>query len=477
MTNRSIVIHGHFYQPPREDPWLGSVLPEPSAEPDHDWNARIERECYGPIVSAPRPAGDPIRGPLNALEWMSFDFGPTLLRWLEREARPTYEAILEADRRSLARNGGHGNAMAAPYHHVILPLCSRLDKRTEVRWGIADFRRRFGRDPEGMWLPEAAVDDETLDVLAAEGIAYTALAARQLERRPPRGRPAAYRTGDGRSIALFTFDDDLSNEIAFGAMTGEPDAWLARVVALAEEAGDAEPWLIAVATDGETYGHHHKDGVKALAAVLGELGRSDTLGLANFGSVLARVSPGDGAVLIEPSAWSCPHGVDRWRTDCGCKMAPEEESQQRWRAPLRGALDWLAGELDPIYEREAEPIFAAPWDVLDRYGEVISGADADRARFARSAAGADETERALDLLELQRHRRCMFTSCAWYFDDLTGLENTYALRHAARAIELAGCESDRLERGLIERLAEAPVNAEEYRDGAELYRARACPHR
>jgi alpha-amylase/alpha-mannosidase (GH57 family) len=403
---------------------------------------------------------------------MSFDFGPTLLRWLEREAKDTYEAILEADRQSLETNGGHGNAMAAPYHHVILPLSSRREKRTEVRWGIADFRRRFGRDPEGMWLPETAVDDETLDVLAAEGIAYTVLAPRQIENAPERGMPAAFRTEGGRTIAVFVFDGALSHDIAFGSMTREPDAWVARVASLAEKASEAEPWLLALATDGETYGHHHKGGEMALAAALEGLDGKESIRVENFGSVLTRVSPQDGATLVEPSAWSCPHGVDRWRTDCGCKMAPEEESQQRWRAPLRDALEWLAGQLDPIYEREAAPLFGDPWSTLDRYGEVASATEDDRMRFAQKATRTGRPDRAFELLELQRHRLCMFTSCAWFFDDLTGLENSYALRHAARAIELTGSESGHLESGLLEHLAKAPVNDEELRDGAELYGAR-----
>ena len=474
-ASRSIIIHGHFYQPPREDPWLDRVLPEASAAPCNDWNERIERECYGRLVAVPPPDEGAAQGRLNVLSRVSFDFGPTLLRWLEREARATYEAVLEADRQSRVVNGGHGNAMAAPYHHVILPLCSLREKRTEVRWGIADFRRRFGRPPEGMWLPETAVDDETLEVLAAEGIAYTVLAPHQVDAAPKRGLPAAYRTGGGREITLFVFDGALSHDIAFGAMTREPDRWLDRAVSLASSAVGEEPWLLTLATDGETYGHHHKGGELALAAALQGLDRRETIRIENFGAFLARVSPVEGASLVEPSAWSCPHGVDRWRTDCGCKMTPEKDSQQRWREPFRQALEWLAGELDQVYESEAASLFGDPWDTLDRYGEVAAGSDAERARFAEAAAGSGDAGRAFELLEIQRHRLCMFTSCAWFFDDLTGLESTYALRHAARAIELAGPAADSLERGLLERLAKAPVSDDEFRDGAELYRARARP--
>ena len=394
---RSIVIHGHFYQPPRDDPRTGIIPLEPNAAPYHDWNERIEQECYARVA--------------GSLASVSFDFGPTLLEWMERQAPETYAAVLAADRAS-------GNAVAMPYHHVILPLSPRRDKTTEVRWGIADFRRRFGREPEGMWLPETAVDDETLDVLAAEGIRFTILAPHQVERVPAGGLPGWYRTGGGRRIALFIYDGPLSHGVAFGPLVNDAVAWVER---LTSAAGD----LVAIATDGETYGHHHKGGDVTLARVL------ESIETENFASFLARRPPEEEVRLVAPSSWSCPHGVERWRTECGCRAAPERATQQRWRAPLRAALDWLSGELRGAFERDG---------------------------------------RALPT-ELEHQLLRMFTSCGWFFDDIAGIESVIVLRSAARAIELAGPppEQARLEAGLLERLALAPSNDPAVGSGRELY--------
>jgi len=395
---RSIVIHGHFYQPPRDDPRTGTIPLEPNAAPCHDWNVRIEQECYARVA--------------GSLASLSFDFGPTLLEWMERHAPETYAAVLAADRAS-------GNAVAMPYHHVILPLCPRRDKTTEVRWGIADFRRRFGREPEGMWLPETAVDHETLDVLAEEGIRFTILAPHQVERAPAGGLPGWYRTAGGHRIALFIYDGSLSHGVAFGPLVNDAGEWVRR---LTSASGD----LVSIATDGETYGHHHKGGDVTLARVL------ETIETDNFASFLARRPPEEEVRLVAPSSWSCPHGVERWRAECGCRAAPERATQQRWRAPLRAALDWLSGEIRSAFER----------------------------------AG-----RALPT-ELEHQLLRMFTSCGWFFDDIAGLESVIVLRSAARAIELAGLAgagAARLEAGLLERLALAPSNDASVGSGRELY--------
>ena len=395
--SRSIVIHGHFYQPPRDDPRTGIIPVEINAAPDHDWNERIERECYAPIAPS--------------LASLSFNFGPTLLDWMEHHAPDTYAAVVAADRAS-------GNAVAMPYHHVILPLCPRRDKTTEVRWGIADFRRRFGREPEGMWLPETAVDHETLDVLAEEGIRFTILAPHQVERAPAGGLPGWYRTAAGGRIAIFTYDGGLSHGVAFGPLVNDAGAWMDRLTSAPGE-------LVAIATDGETYGHHHKNGVATLARVV------ETIKTENFASFLARRPPVEEVRLVSPSSWSCPHGVERWRAECGCRAAPERATQQRWRAPLRAALDWLSSEVRAGYAAEGRAIPAA--------------------------------------LEHQLLR--MFTSCGWFFDDIAGIESVIVLRSAARAIELAGPppEQARLEAGLLERLAQAPSNDPAVGSGRELY--------
>jgi len=393
--SRSIVIHGHFYQPPRDDPRTGIIPAELNAAPDHDWNERIERECYAPVAPS--------------LTSLSFDFGPTLLDWMERHAPETYAAVLAADRAS-------GNAVAMPYHHVILPLCPRRDKTTEVRWGIADFRRRFGREPEGMWLPETAVDHETLDVLAEEGIRFTILAPHQVERAPVGGLPGWYRTAGDRRIAIFTYDGGLSHGVAFGPLVNDAGAWIERLTAAPGE-------LVSIATDGETYGHHHKNGIATLARVV------ETIETESFASFLARRPPEEEVRLVSPSSWSCPHGVERWRAECGCRAAPERGTQQRWRAPLRAALDWLSEEIRSAFEREARVLPTA--------------------------------------LEHQLLR--MFTSCGWFFDDIAGIESVIVLRSAARAIELAGPIGAPLEAGLLERLAEAPSNDPAVVSGRELY--------
>ena len=451
----SVVIHGHFYQPPREDPWLDEVEAEPSAAPFHDWNQRVERDCYRAVVAARLYGPDGrIAHIVNTLASTSFDFGPTLLEWMERAAPPTYAAVLEADRSSRDRHGGHGNAIAMPYHHAILPLSSRRDKVTEVRWGIADFRRRFGRDPAGMWLPETAVDDETLDVLAAEGIQFTILAPHQVARPPAGGLPGRYRTAGGRTIALFIYDGALSHDVAFGKVLGNAQVWADRMVGDRGPTGSAQ--LVAVATDGETYGHHHAFGEVALAWVLDHLGRRGDVRVENFAAFLARHPPTEDVTLVAPSSWSCPHGVERWRADCGCRYAPERPTQQRWRAPLREALDWLAGELHALFEREGSQLFADPWAARDGYGAV-------------------EQVRGRELLELERNALRMFTSCGWFFDDIAGIEALQVLRYAARAIDLAGADAPRLAAGLLERLARAPSNDPAAGTGRDLYLSRVQP--
>jgi len=472
LSVRSVVIHGHFYQPPREDPWLNQIAAEPSAAPYHDWNQRIERESYRAVVAARVYAPDGrIAQIVNTLVSISFNFGATLLEWLEREAPETYAAVLEADRASRARHAGHGNAIAMPYHHVILPLGSRRDKVTEVRWGIADFRRRFGRDPEGMWLPETAVDPETLDVLAAEGIAFTILAPHQVEHAPPDGSAGRYRTPGGRSIALFVYDGAISHDVAFGPLLKDAVAWAKRLLSAGKSG--TERRLVAVATDGETYGHHHKFGEVALAWVLRELERRRDVRVENFAAFLARHRAEQEVKLVAPTSWSCAHGVERWRADCGCRMAPERPTQQRWRTPLREALDWLAGELHARFEREGGALFQDPWAARDAYGTVVGGAAAGIAQFVaqRLRPGADRSgeRRAPELLELERNALRMFTSCGWFFDDIAGIETIQILRYAARAIELAGADAARLEAGVLERLARAQSNAPAEGTGRDVY--------
>ena len=528
---RSIVIHGHFYQPPRENPWLEEVEREASAAPHHDWNARIEQECYRPVVAARVLAPDGrISRIVNTLEYISFNFGPTLLEWLEFAAPDTYARILDADRKSLARLG-HGNAIAQPYHHAILPLSTRRDKVTEVRWGIADFRRRFGRDPEGMWLPETALDDETLDVLAQEGIRFTIVAPGQVRSVPNDGHPGRYTTANGRTIALCIYDGDISHGIAFGGLLRDASVWAKRMLArtdrrhtprdtahAAVEAGHWEPdpesdggtrplttgefraltatgelmtrktrhRLLSAATDGETYGHHHRFGEMALARLVIDLSATRSVQVENFASYLAERPATEDVEIVAPSAWSCAHGVERWRSNCSCRM--RGGTNQEWRTPLRDAIASLADGLHEIYEREAKRYFDDPWAVRDAYGEVVATPERIAAWVAERVkpVASDEAQRVAEspfpvpgsqfpppspqsLLEMERGALRIFTSCAWFFDDIGGLEPIEVLRYAARAIELAGPPGAQLEEAFVARLADAKSNEPGIGTGRDVY--------
>jgi len=478
MPPRSVVLHGHFYQPPRENPWLGYVEAEASAAPHHDWNRRIEQECYRAVAAARIPdAAGRIARIVNTLDWISFDFGATLLEWLEAEAPATYRAVLEADRRSAARTG-YGNAVAAPYHHVILPLSTRRDKVTEVRWGIADFRRRFGREPHGMWLPETGVDEETLEVVAAHGIRFTILAPHQVKRVPAGGLPGRFRTRGGREIALFLYDGPLSHDLAFGPLLDDAFAWAARVMATGDAAG-GPPALVSLAADGETFGHHHRFGEMALARFLDVIERRPDAAVTNYAAFLAANPPVETVELVAPSAWSCPHGVDRWRTDCGCRVAPERGWHQKWRAPLRAAVEWLAGELDRVFESDGGALYRDVWAARDAYGAARADGGAAVGELvaaqAAHALAAAESLRARELLEMEHHAQAMFTSCAWFFDDIGGLEPLQVLRYAARALELAGPAAGPLSTSFADRLASAVSNDPSVGDGRRIFLERARP--
>jgi len=499
--SHSVVIHGHFYQPPREDPWSGRVEGQASAVPYHDWNERIDAECYRAVVAARIPGPDGrIRQILNTLQHISFNFGPTLLNWMEREAPRTYRGILEADAES-RRILGHGNAIAQAYHHTILPLATRRDKVTEVRWGMEDFRRRFRRDPAGMWLPETAVDDETLDVLAQEGIAFTIVAPHQVEAVPEQGMPGLYRTRGGRTIALFIYDGPLSHGVAFGSLLEDAETLAAQLARARPDPGAPHQWgprtsgtptvkdlggsplvplrahrsrrLASIATDGETYGHHHRFGEMALASALLRLNEHPGVRLENFASFLAHSPPEEEVSLVEPSSWSCSHGVDRWRRDCGCKMDPSRPSQQVWRTGLREAMEWLAERIHAVYSMEAQDLLGDPWEARNDYGRVVAGGESLE-EFLRARLGpdapAEDREQARRLLELERQALRLFTSCAWFFDDLAGIEPRQILKYADRSLELLKEEKHRAEVGFLVRLRKAPSNEDPSRDGATLFR-------
>jgi alpha-amylase/alpha-mannosidase (GH57 family) len=470
----SAIVHCHFYQPPREDPWRDVVDAEPSAAPFHDWNARITHESYEPFGAARvlDQAGRVARH-VNLYEWVSFDVGTTLAHWLESNASTVYTTIVAADRASAARLGGHGNAIAAPYNHVILPLASWRDKRTEIRWGLADFHRRFGRAAEGMWLPETAVDEETLVALAEAGVRFTILAPHQVENTVRGGAPLRFAAAGGRSIALFIYDGALSHDAAFGGGGVLDDgAELAR--RLGPDPDPSANEIRSIALDGETFGHHRRFAEMALADAVTRLSQSNVVRIDNYASVLDRVTPTDAAVLVEDSSWSCVHGIERWRSDCSCGMRPG--ASHKWRRPLRSALNWLARELDDRYVSRVARL-GDPWILRDDFGAVAAAGRAARETFvALLGDGADSKETRV-LFDGVRARLGMFGSCAWFFDDATGHEAELMLRLAAFAIGAIAPYDAALENEFIERLALVKDERPGHGDGAVLYRERVLPLR
>lgn len=491
---RFVCIHGHFYQPPRENAWLERIERQESAKPFHDWNARIDSECYGPNGRARILDGDEhVVTMLNNFARISFNVGPTLLSWMELHAPNTYQRILEADRQS-EKTMGHGSAMAQAYGHIIMPLANERDRRTQVRWGIADFRHRFGRAPEGMWLPETAMCTASLRAMADEGILFTIAAPSQAAAIRRKGedafvpvatrpldtrRPYRVDVGDGKSIAVFFYDGATSTAVAFERLLSNGDAFASRLEA-AFSSEPRAPELVHIATDGETYGHHHRFGEMALAYALRRFERDPSITLTNYASFLAAHPPVDEAMIVERSAWSCAHGVGRWSADCGCRT--DGSKSQAWRGPLRDSLNWLRDRIDVVYAREAELLFKDPWEARDGYIELVleRGGDARRRAFIdRYGAGElDDRQRmrALSLLEMQRHRMLMFTSCGWFFDDVFGLETTQILQYAARAVELARSEcGEELEPDLCQHLAVARPNTHDAVSAREVYEKHALP--
>ncbi|MFN2489571.1 MAG: DUF3536 domain-containing protein [Actinomycetota bacterium] len=448
---KAIIVHGHFYQPPRENPWTGEIDAQPSAAPFHDWNERVHAESYRPnsLANIITPEGERT---VSNYERMSFDVGPTLFQWLEKVHPKTYNRILEADRMSIRRLG-HGNAMAQGYHHAILPLSSGRDVRTEVRWGLADFRVRFGRSAEGMWLPETAANNRVLDVLIEEGVAFTVLAPWQAARwRAPGGSwtdvsragidtAVAYRylhpDGSGRSLALFFYDADIARAIAFEQATSSAE----RYVGLFERRLAGEQPMVNAATDGETYGHHHTFGDIGLAyALFVEAGRRG-IETTNYATWLEQHPPRCEVELGrgEGTSWSCAHGVGRWQRDCGCHTGGEEGWNQAWREPLRAALEIVKAAADEAFERVGGELLNDPWTARDGYVEVVVGAmsvDAFLSLVANRPLDDAARRRAEALLEMQCNALAMFTSCAWFFSDISGIETVQILRYAARTLEL-----------------------------------------
>ncbi|SBW09152.1 Glycoside hydrolase family 57 [uncultured delta proteobacterium] len=484
--SRQFCIHGHFYQPPREDPWLGRILIEPSAAPMRHWNERIVAESYGPIGWAHRIGdGGKIVEICNCYEWMSFNVGPTLLHWLERNEPAIYGRILQADAASLER-WGHGNAIAQVYHHVIMPLASPLDKELEVAWAVADFEKRFGRKPEGMWLAESAADDASLQALADAGIAFVILSPHQAkaiagpdgELTPVSGgnfdvtRPYRVKLSSGASMAVFFYHGVLSQAVAFDRLLENGENFWNRVN------GGATGGLLTLATDGETYGHHFRFGEMALAYLLaqGRAGR-DGLGLTNPGAYLAATPPAWSAVLIEPSSWSCAHGVERWRSNCGCTTGGHPDWNQKWRGPLRKALADAKTDLDAHFFAAGKACFKDPRAALVAYGRVLADGSAGEA-FAKEhfTGGEAAANTAWKLLTMQEQAVASFASCAWFFDDISRIEPVNGMTFMWRAMELSlQTGGPDLRDAFRDTLAQADSNKPEEGSGATILRKRVMP--
>ncbi|OAT80785.1 DUF3536 domain-containing protein [Desulfotomaculum copahuensis] len=494
---RYLCIHGHFYQPPRENPWLEAVELQDSAHPYHDWNERITAECYAPNTAA-RILNEKgwIRDIINNYSKISFNFGPTLLDWLAANEPETYRAVIESDRESRQHFSGHGSAFAQAYNHMIMPLANRQDKITQVIWGIRDFERRFGRRPEGMWLPETAVDLESLDIMAEQGIKFTILTQYQARRFRKIGDGNWQEAGPGgidpsrcyrlnipatgRSINIFFYDGPISQAVAFEKLLTNGERFANRLLG---GFSDARTWpqLMNIATDGETYGHHHRQGEMALAYALHYIETKKLARITNYSEFLALHPPGHEVEINENTAWSCAHGVDRWKRDCGCNTGMHKGWNQAWRAPLRQAMDWLRDSLAPLFEEQARRYLKDPWAARNDYIDVVldrSPENRDRFLAAHATRPLDEKERVatFKLLEMQRHAMLMYTSCGWFFDEISGIETVQVIQYARRVIQLARALFNfNPEPRFLEILREAKSNIPGFRDGANIYEKLVTP--
>ncbi len=492
--NKYVCIHGHFYQPPRENAWLEVVERQESARPFHDWNARINFECYAPNASA-RILDDKgwivkIRNNYNRISW---NFGPTLLSWLEDNDPEAYKLLRNADHRSMERFGGHGSALAQVHSHLIMPLCNYRDKVTQVGWGIRDFEHRFGRYPEGIWLAETAADTETLEVLASHGIQFTILAPRQAKAVRKLGatdwqavetdtidtrQPYWCLLPSGRRIALFFYHGGIAQEVAFNGLLNSGRNFANRMVSVFDNNDEAQ--LSHIATDGESYGHHHRFGEMALADCMNLIEDNKSATLTNYGQFLELFPPKWEVQIHENSSWSCVHGVERWRADCGCNSG-RAGWHQRWRKPLRDTLDWLRDRLAPLFEREAARFLQDPWAARNDYIEVmldrsVAVTSSFLKKHARRELSHLEQVVTLRLLEMQRHTVLMYTSCGWFFDEISGLETNQILQYALRAMDYANdATGTDLHPEFVRRLSEAPSNV--FPNGAASFLQNVVPTR
>jgi alpha-amylase/alpha-mannosidase (GH57 family) len=491
--DKYICIHGHFYQPPRENAWLEVIEVQDSAHPYHDWNERISAECYAPnTASRILDTKGIIRNIINNYSRISFNFGPTLLSWMELNDSETYEAILQADAESAKRFSGHGSALAQVYSHIIMPLANSRDKETQIFWGIKDFSHRFKRHPEGMWLAETAVDLESMELLAKYNIKFTILAPRQAravrkigaedweavdERTLNTRKPYKCVLPSGKTITVFFYDGGLSQSVAFNGLLNDGKRF-AHTLMGAIDIADPDPQLVHIATDGETYGHHHKHGDMALAYCLDYIDRNKKTSLTNYAEYLGKVEAQYEVLIHENSSWSCVHGVDRWRDNCGCNSGGHPDWNQLWRKPLRESLDWLRDQFAKIYGFEGSLILKDPWLARNDYIDVILARNEHSInKFVRDHCSVEtQHNHVFRLLEMQRHSMLMFTSCGWFFDEVSGIETIQILQYACRAIQLVSQISDaNLEEEFLKMLENIPSNVLSIKNAAEAYRKFVMP--
>jgi alpha-amylase/alpha-mannosidase (GH57 family) len=488
---KNVCIHGHFYQPPRENPSLEYVELQESAYPYHDWNERVTAECYAPnAASRMMDENGRIANITNNYSRISFDFGPTLLSWLEENAGEVYQSILEADRESSKTFSGHGSAIAQAYNHMIMPLANSRDKRSQVIWGLRDFEHRFRRTAEGMWLPETAVDVETLDLLAELGVKFTILAPRQASRvrriggrswkdvsgeRIDPTRAYLVRLPSKRKIAVFFYDGPISKAVAFERLLDNGQQFAERMMSGFSDERDW-PELVHIATDGESYGHHHHFGEMALSYALDHIQSTSLAKVTNYGEFHEQNPPTHEVEIFENSSWSCVHGIERWRSNCGCNSGGHSGWNQEWRAPLRRALDWLRDQVASRYEEKARTLLKDPWLARNNYIRLIldrseENVDSFLAEHATRQLQIPEKITVLKLLELQRHAMLMYTSCGWFFDELSGIETVQVIQYAGRVVQLATelFGDLELEQSFLAKLAEAKSNIPEHNNGARIY--------
>jgi len=497
-------IHGHFYQPPRENPWTGTIERQPSAHPHHDWNLRIAKECYGPnSASRILDAHGRIVELVNNYEYMSFNMGPTLLSWVRFQMPDVYKRIQDADRRSFERLG-HGNAVAQVYNHIIMPLASREDRRTQIQWGIKDFEFHFGRKPEAMWLAETAINMDTIVDLIQEGIRFTILSPTQAQSFRALGANEEWtessntdidtthpyriypRDAHGKALCdgyldVFFYHPWLSSAVGFEHLLRSADGFGGRIRSAWDE-NRSEPQLVSIATDGESYGHHEAFGDMCAAWLFKHYSAEHNMVPVNYGWYLEKFPPQFEAQIKnahgEGCAWSCAHGVGRWYRDCGCSTGGGPEWNQKWRGPLRDAVNFLKDKADDLYLGEMPRLTTLdPWDVRNQYVEVLlhPGDQIQQRKFLDQVLSQpnsqEDAKDLLALLEIQKFSLFSFTSCGWFFNDIEGIEPVQNLRYALRAMELMrsfSVHGTSLEIEFLAILARAQSNSTK-RNGAEIF--------